>query len=269
MIRQFHFGSRRKRTSVKSKSDSPLILAIDTATRTGGIAIARGEKMLACREGDESVSHSINLIEMIQSTMQEAGVSLPEVELFAVTVGPGSFTGLRIGLATVKAFAATTGREIVGVSTLAAIAYAAGESDRCVALLPAGRGEVFAQMFLVNNGSAVSLDEAAHLTPKETWQRYGEKIDLCWAGEGVTKIQQYLEAFDARLLARLNGTLPGDTHPGFSIGLAASVAALALTAYREGKSVDAGELRAVYVRPSDAEINQEWQQQKSQPSVPQ
>lgn len=254
---------------MKLEGDSPLILAVDTATRSGGIAVARGEHLLACRKGDASVSHSINLIEMIQSTMQESRVSLAEIELFAVAVGPGSFTGLRIGLATVKAFAATTGHKIVGVSTLAAVAHAAGESKQSVALLPAGRGEVFAQMFLVNNGSAVALDEAAHLTPKETWQRYGEKAEARWTGEGVTKIREYLDAFDSSVLARMNRREFTEGTPGEnSICLAASVAALAVTGYREGKAVSAGELHAVYVRPSDAEINQKWQQQNSRRSVP-
>ncbi len=252
------------------QSTDPLILAIDTATRRGGIAVARGDKLLACREGDPSVSHSINLIEIIQSTLDEASVSLAEIELFAVAVGPGSFTGLRIGLATIKAFAATTGREIVGISTLAAIAHAAGESKQSVALLPAGRGEVFAQMFLVKNGSAVSLDEAHHLTPKETWERYGEKPEVRWTGEGVTKIQEYLETFDASLRGEMKAKrFSGETQGEDPYCLAASVAALAFTAYREGKSVSAAELRAVYVRPSDAEINQKWQQQNSQQPVPQ
>ena len=254
--------------TTEPKSTDPLILAIDTATRRGGIAVARGDEILASREGDPSVSHSINLLEMIQSTMEEAGVSLSEIGLFAVAVGPGSFTGLRIGIATVKAFAATTGRQIAGVSTLAAVAHAAGESKQSVALLPAGRGEVFAQMFLVENRSAVSIDEAAHLTPEETWQRYGRDPNVQWTGEGVVKIREYLENFEGSLLNGLKAKSFSEAAGGGPNGLASSVAALAFTAYREGKSVRASELRAVYVRPSDAEINQKWQQQNSPRSVP-
>lgn len=251
--------------SVENKSADPLILAVDTATRRGGIAVARGENLLACHEGDPAVSHSINLLEMIQSVLTEADVTLADIDVFAVAVGPGSFTGLRIGLATVKAFAATTGRKIVGISTLGAIAHAAGESPQSVALLPAGRGEVFAQMFAVRDGTASELDEAAHLTPKEAWQRYGPQQEVHWTGEGVTKIREYLETFDASLAERLNGQHLSDRAlRDNSKCLAASVATLACTAYREGKSVTAAELRAVYVRPSDAEINQKWQQQNSQ-----
>src|ERR1051326_6657944 len=93
--------------------DRPLILAIETATRAGGVALARGEEVLVSITGDAAVSHSTNLIEMIDGVLRDAGVTLAQVDLFAVAQGPGSFTGLRIGLATVKAFAAHLHREVV------------------------------------------------------------------------------------------------------------------------------------------------------------
>ncbi len=240
------------------KTAEPLILSIETATRAGGVAVSRGKKLLSAREGDAGISHSNNLIEMVQLALQEAGASLAEVELFAAAVGPGSFTGLRIGLATVKAFAAVTGKEIIGVSTLAAVAHAGGQSEETVALLPAGRGEVFAQMFRVHSDDVVPLDEAAHLTPKEALEKYRERKNLRWTGKGIQKIVEYSSDFAATSLSDSPAT---DEKPAF---LVTSIAALALTDYREGKTVTPDELQAVYVRPSDAEINQRWQQQNLQ-----
>jgi tRNA threonylcarbamoyladenosine biosynthesis protein TsaB len=255
-----------------SEKTDPLILAIETATRAGSVAVSRGQKVFACREGDASVSHSANLIEMIELVLQKAGATLSEIDLFAAAVGPGSFTGLRIGLATVKAFSAVTGHDVIGVSTLAALAHANGPVEFTVALLPAGRGEVFAQMFQVDNDDVVPLDEAAHLTPKETLQRYKDGTGVRWAGEGVVKVDEYLATLG---MPALNGIpLKAEGPPeGGSLNqtpecLAASVAALAFRDYREGKSVGAEELHAVYVRPSDAEINQRWLQQNLQKSVP-
>src|SRR6266545_5333241 len=147
----------------KRDEHQPLILAIETATPAGSVAVARGEAVLSSQVGDPSVSHSTNLIEMIESALNDAGAKLSNVNLFAATVGPGSFTGLRIGLATVKAFASVTDRQIVGVSTLAAIGHATRVEGQIVSLLPAGRGEVFAQMFSVNEGNVIALDAAAHL----------------------------------------------------------------------------------------------------------
>src|SRR5438105_1701324 len=170
---------------VLTEKSEPLILAIETATRSGGVAVARGEEVLASRTGDARVSHSMNLIEMIEEVLREADVKLSEVDLFAVAEGPGSFTGLRIGLATVKAFAAHLNRKVAGVSTLAAVAHASGADGEIVSLLPAGRGEVFAQLFSVTTGDVSPLDEAAHLSPREIVRRYGEKSFVHWAGEGV------------------------------------------------------------------------------------
>src|SRR5262245_1386109 len=162
-----------------------LILAVETATRKGSIALAKGEAVLASQVGDAAVSHSAHLIEMIESVLRDAGVQLSDVDLFAAAVGPGSFTGLRIGLATVKALAVCTERKVVGVNTLAAIAHASRANGRVVSMLPAGRGEVFAQLFSVTNGSLQALDEAAHLSPRALLEKYGKESPLCWAGDGA------------------------------------------------------------------------------------
>jgi tRNA threonylcarbamoyladenosine biosynthesis protein TsaB len=187
--------------------------------------------------------------------------------LFAVAVGPGSFTGLRIGLATVKAFATAMDRPAAGISTLAAIAHAACASGKIISLLPAGRGELFAQMFSISDGDLIALDSAAHLGTKELLRKY-ESMDAQWAGEGVEKLRQYLQAESLvdtkRSIAPESETSETNRNPS---RLAASIAVLALKNYREGNSIKADELHAVYVRPSDAEINERWQQQKAEAST--
>jgi tRNA threonylcarbamoyladenosine biosynthesis protein TsaB len=221
----------------------PLILAIETATRAGGVAIARGENVLAEVTGDPAISHSANLIEMIQDTLNSVDATLKDVDLFAVAEGPGSFTGLRIGLATVKAFAVHLNRKVIGVSTLAAIAHALGAAGEIVSLLPAGRGEVFAQHFSVDDGSVNPADEAQHLTPTEVGEKYARLASVTFAGQGV------------RLIGKTESS---------SASLVTSIAALGFRAYQEGKAVTPDDLHAVYVRASDAEINERWQQQKQQ-----
>lgn len=246
-----------------------MILAIETATRAGSVAIAQGERVLSSRIGNATVSHSSNLIEMIEVVLAEANATLSDVDLFAAAIGPGSFTGLRIGLATIKAFAACSGRKVAGVSTLAAIAHATGAPGQIVSVLPAGRGEVFAQMFSIEAGAVTPLDDAAHLTPRETLERYGETLRVRWAGEGVEKLEEYLRT--ANEAQPMRESMKQSIYPlanaGGSIALAGSVAALALKLHREGKSSSAEELHAEYVRASDAEINERWQQQKAQQSA--
>ena len=247
-----------------SGKEKPLILSIETATRAGSVALTQAGVILAAASGDASASHSTNLIELIDGILQTAKVDLSEVDLFAAAVGPGSFTGLRIGLATTKSLAMCMGKNCAGVSTLAAMAYAAGNSARTVSLLPAGRGELFAQMFSVD-GQVRELDAAAHLSPREILERYGEERSLKWTGEGARlqadTLRQWAQAHDISFVDS------GADGAAWSLAsatdeLAGSVAALALHTYRNGNTVTPEELRAVYVRASDAEINEKWQQEK-------
>jgi tRNA threonylcarbamoyladenosine biosynthesis protein TsaB len=236
--------------------DEPLILALETATRAGGVALARGERILASRAGDSSVSHSTNLIEMVEQVLRHARVKLSDVDLFAVAIGPGSFTGLRIGLATVKAFAVHLQRKLVGVSTLAAIAHASRAQGEVISLLPAGRGEVFAQQFMVGDNEITELDQAQHLSPGAVIEQYGAPERLRLAGEGARMLEL---SFGVPPLGESKG--PGATP---NEPLAPAIAVLGYRAYREGKVVAPEDMRAAYVRASDAEINERWQQRKAQ-----
>jgi len=240
------------------ETDRPLILAIETATRAGGVAVARGENFLAALVGDPEISHSNNLIEMIQRVLSEVGVGLTDVDLFAVAVGPGSFTGLRIGLATVKAFAVHLDRRVVGVSTLAAVAHGAAATGGVVSLLQAGRGEVFAQQFSVADGQVNAIDEAQHLTPAAVAEKYSGVGPLTFAGEGVRMFERMGSATTRDAIVSPAAVTDA------SAPLAASIAVLGFTAYLQGKAVAPNDLHAVYVRASDAEINERWQQQKQQ-----
>jgi tRNA threonylcarbamoyladenosine biosynthesis protein TsaB len=235
----------------KENTNQKLILAIETATRAGGVAIARGETILAAIAGEPSISHSTNLLEMIDAALRQAGVVLADVDIFAVASGPGSFTGLRIGLATAKAFGVHLQRELIGVSTLAAVAHASNLEGNIVALLPAGRGEVFAQWFKVCGGTATPADQPRHLTPRAVLEKYATVAALKFAGDGVPMLRNSLSESETSFLFASASTM-----------LAPSIAVLGYREYREGKAVGPENLSAVYVRASDAEINERWQQQK-------
>jgi len=244
----------------------PLILAVETSTRAGSVSLARGGEILSAVLGDASTSHSMDLIDNIERVLRKGNAKLFDVDLFAVTVGPGSFTGLRIGLATVKAFAVCVQRPCLPVSTLAAVAHAAGDSETTVSILPAGRGEVYAQAFSVRGEIVQALDGAVHIKPSELVERYGKERPIRLAGEGA---HQHIETFRLRAVEHRIGCGEGEsteTQMAWSLAaqpeyLANSVAALALSDYRDGKATDASSLRANYVRASDAEIHERWLQQ--------
>ncbi len=257
--------------------DEPLVLAIETATRAGSISIARGGAILGSLSGNPTASHSTDLLDHIRQLLNDARVALNEIDFFAVAIGPGSFTGLRIGLATIKAFAVYLDRQCVAVSSLAAVAHGAGCSKQTVALLPAGRGEVYAQMFRVApKGETEALDDAAHLSSEALLKRYGSLQSLRWAGDGAHLHEDQLSRWATNqeiefIKSSNSSALPAKLQSDWTLAqidphLAESVATLGLFYYRAGKALSASELHADYVRPSDAEINEKWRKQNLLPA---
>ncbi len=228
----------------------PIILSLDTASMGGSIWLGKGFTLLAAVVGDSKVSQSASLLNDISDSLQRAQLKLEDVEVFACASGPGSFTGLRIGIATVKGLAASLDRPCFGVSTLTAVARAAGASQRTVALLPAGRGEVFAQQFSVSDDLMVTpLDSPSHLTPQKLIERYASFPVLKWAGSGAAAQREVIE--------RQSQASKSDWQfAQAESNLARHIAALALELFESGEIQSPHSLRALYVRPSDAELNQ-------------
>ena len=249
--------------------EGPLILALETATLGGSVCLVRGNKVFAVKIGDPQISHSNSLLRDINESLVQADVALRNVDLFACTSGPGSFTGLRIGLATLKAFAATLERPCVGIPTLQAVARAAGPSGGTVALLPAGRGEVFAQLLSVSlDGAVTALDAPAHLSPQGLVDKYRAIKSLRWAGPAAYLYRDLIGSYDeARLFAfsadLLDRVAIVQRH-GWSLApkepnLAKHVAALALHKFQRQETLSPHSLSAIYVRPSDAEVKERCQ----------
>jgi tRNA threonylcarbamoyladenosine biosynthesis protein TsaB len=240
-----------------------LTLGVDTSTELRSVVLVRGAQLLACVSGGLREGGSANLLADIDRVLTSASLSLKEVELFASTVGPGSFTGLRSGLATVKGLALTTGKPAVGVPTLHAVAYGVRPASRALALIPAGRGEVFAQLLSLTAEGVVKEQEApTHMSP----ERLVEKAvrlggGLKWVGGGAVKfrglIEQGAAAAGLRFVAQeASGEVPPDAW-AFAEGeaaLAEGVVALARTAYYSKGAEGSTGLDAIYVRPSDAEL---------------
>jgi tRNA threonylcarbamoyladenosine biosynthesis protein TsaB len=226
-------------------SAEPLILAVETATLAGSLAVTRGAEVIGSLEGDPAVSHSNTLLADVDKLLARTGVVLTDVDLFAVAAGPGSFTGLRIGIATIKALAVTLNRPCAAVPTLQAVALAGGASKTTVALLPAGRGEVFAQSYSVSADAVTALDEPAHISPQKMIDKYGSLETALWCGEGAIAQRELIESSAA---GRQWQIAPRTDN------LARYVAALALTNFQRDELIAPDALQAIYVRPSDAEL---------------
>lgn len=224
----------------------PLILSVETATLSGSVAISRGEEILGVISGDPQISHSNTLLDDVDKLLSQTQIALPEIDLFAVATGPGSFTGLRIGLATIKALAETLERPAAGIPTLEAVALSGGVSQATVALLPAGRGEVFTQLFSVTSSNTVEAqDDAAHIPPTRLLERYGDLDSVTWCGQGAIINRELIEGAAGGRDWRIASE---------TISLATQVAKLALQRFKQNQFDDAYALRAIYVRPADAQL---------------
>lgn len=227
-------------------SSEPLILAVETATLSGSLALTRGDELSASVSGDPAVSHSNTLLADLDKLLNETTFKLADIDLFAVAAGPGSFTGLRIGIATVKALATTLVRPCAAIPTLQAVALAGGTAEASIALLPAGRGEVFAQLFSVSaDGIVTALDEPSHISPQKMIDKYGSLEKAVWCGEGAIAQRELIES----LAAGKQWHIAAGTN-----NLARYIAALAATKFRENKLAAPDAVQAIYVRPSDAEL---------------
>ncbi len=211
------------------------ILAIDTATSVTRVAVLDGDRLTAqVEEGGRP--HAAALLPAVESVLSDAGLALGEIEGFAVSIGPGSFTGLRIGLATIKAFALGTGRPAAPVPTLAALAWPLrDQAEDLVACLDAQRGELYAAGYRVAGGGLQSRWSEAVLSPAAVVARTPDGATV--AGEG---------------LERLTSAPPSLTLVPAAPG-AAAVAALGARILARGGGVDPSALVPRYVRRAEAE----------------
>ncbi len=164
-------------------SPQPTVLVADGGSPTLLVAVCRGTTVLAQRVGDAHVAHGTALLPMVDTVLQEAGMTLGGLDGLGLALGPGSFTGLRTGLATFKGLALAAHKVLVGVSTLQALARSAGTVGRVGVALDARKGQVYAAVFDV--GPDVPLVPPTVVTP-ETWMEQVEGLGpLVYAGDGA------------------------------------------------------------------------------------
>jgi tRNA threonylcarbamoyladenosine biosynthesis protein TsaB len=237
----------------------PLLLAVESATPATSVALLRGDTVLAevCRAADRPTAES--LLPAIDVLLREADEALADVEAFAVSIGPGSFTSLRIGLATVKGLAFGTGRPAVAVSTLAALARRAPPGPGpVVAMLDARRGEVYAASF---------EDEAAEPAAPRLEGVFGAselaaqlRAPCRLVGEGV--------GICGEALRRALGSGVVLVPPPRGEPRAAEVGALGAALLAKGAAVDPAELVPRYLRRAQAEVLRTGQAFEPAPAMP-
>jgi len=224
-----------------------LLLAVDTSGRQGSIALARAKQSRAeSREGVavevievaplSGGAFSAQLIPQVAALLTKRGFTKSDIDGFVVASGPGSFTGLRVGLAAVKALAEVLAKPIASVSLLEALAIAAGLQGRVIAALDAGRGEVYAGEYSVS-GDAAALVKEQLLTKAEAFANTGKSVF-------ATSDKTLYEAAAAA----------GISVSRVDVLNAGSIVTLGWHKIRTGVGVSPENLEANYIRRTDAEI---------------
>ena len=219
-----------------------LVLALDTTTRAGSAALVRDGAVLVEQAGDPALTHGHRLPRDLMRVLDRAGVSLADVDLFAVAAGPGSFTGLRVGIATMQGLAMAGDRRIVPVSALDALARAGHNGvARVGAWMDAQRGEVFAALYTAGGSREVEPSSDAPETTLRRWSTIGPSGPVRYIGDGALRYRE--------VIARLH---PSSTIVEVVPTLAGIIGAIATE--WPGRAVLPHAVVPIYVRRSDAEL---------------
>jgi tRNA threonylcarbamoyladenosine biosynthesis protein TsaB len=219
-----------------------LILSLDTTTRGGSIAILRGDTVLHETTGDPTRTHAQRLPGDLMKACAAAGVTIDRIELFAVAAGPGSFTGLRVGIATIQGLAMARNRRVVPVSTLEGIAVASG-APIVAAWMDAQRGEVFAQVFAHETGGLHPRTDPINAPPRVALQLHHEALEGAeFHGDGAVRYRDEIQA-----VRGVSAIVAVATPP-----LAGAIGRIA--AGRADQAVLPHAIVPIYVRRPDAEI---------------
>jgi len=214
-----------------------MLLALETSAERGGVALFEGEALLGEADVAGSERHAASLLVCLDRLLASADRPLADVDRIALAIGPGSFTGLRIGLATALGLAFGSGRQLVPVPTLAALALQADVRGWVAPLLDARRGEVYAGLY-DGDGRALVADACTGLDAWLAQLPAGPALAFLGSGAGLHR---------AKLEAALGARAAGELR-------ARSVGRLGLRLAAEGAALPPEKVELRYLRRAEAEV---------------
>ena len=179
------------------------VLAIETATTVCAAAVVSEGRILSEASLDEKYAHAEKLMGQVDTVLDRCGLSLHQLDGIAVSIGPGSFTGLRIGLSVAKGLSFASGRKVIPVPTLQALAQRVSDGriaqsgEYILAALDARRDEVYSQFFRVEHGYAASLSDPHDVSVSALWNDAPEG-NIWITGDARSKLQPALGSADSR-----------------------------------------------------------------------
>lgn len=221
------------------------ILAIDTSTASGGIALLEDDQLIAELATCTQKTHAERLLPLIETLLGGINTKIEGVDGFALTTGPGSFTGLRIGLATIKGLAWSLNKPVVGVSTLEALAMNIPYSDKPICpILDARKKEVYAGIYKCNDNQSTCIMDDTAISPQLLIERIKEPT--IFIGDGVNVYRDVIK----NTLKDLAIFAP----PHLWSIRALNIGLLAWNMFKKGGAGDSKNVNLNYLRASEAEI---------------
>jgi len=223
-------------------------LAVDTSTNMCGVAVANEQGLLAEILLNDGKTHSHKLIPMLHQLLSNLGLNPADINVYAAITGPGSFTGLRIGVTTIKTIAYAARKPVAGITSLDALAYTAipSEDDLVCPMLDARNNQVYTAIYKYRNGvmSNISGYMAVHIN--ELVKKLEESnARVIFTGDGAAIHADFLKIELGNRYLQV---------PEFMLrNMAAPAAMLALAQALRGETVDSFELAPFYLRRSQAE----------------
>lgn len=227
----------------------PVILALDTSSKATSIAVARGAQLISSMGAPADEKRSERLWSEVRSLLAEVEMTVGNVDVFSACVGPGAFTGLRVGMAAVKGLATASDKPVVGVTSLEAAAFSAGPAGYVCALVNSYKGEVYSQLFSFDGeGVPVAQNDPMVSTFENALERVTHLDQVVFAGDAAEAGAEVISRTAAARGER-KWVIKQSEH-----SLAEDVARLAFLKYKRGELESAAALKACYVRPAEAEI---------------
>lgn len=240
------------------KSELPLILALDTSSRLTSIALSRGAEIIRSIKIESDDRRSERLWVDIEALLADSGTAINKISLFGVSVGPGGFTGLRVGMSAIKGLSTATGMPVIGVTSLEAAAMQAEPCQIVCALVNAYKGEIYSQLFEIDeDGVPVALDAPLVSTLSEAMKRVIDHNNIVFTGDAALESAELIEQIGR---ARVEQNRAREEAGGgwviknLARSTASDIARLSYLKFNRGELENAESLRACYVRPSEAEV---------------
>jgi tRNA threonylcarbamoyladenosine biosynthesis protein TsaB len=222
-----------------------LVLALDTTTGSGSVALLDATRFLGEINAESSGSYSVRLLRAVDFLLRANSLKIEDMDGFAVAAGPGSFTGIRIGLSTIKAFAFALGKQVAPVSTLFALASKLKDSPSHLIspLVDAKKGEIYTALFESRGESLEEVIPQGAYAPDRFFSLLPAHRNITFIGNGV-------EVYRQKILAYLKDKARFSSR---SLFIAYEVGVLGREILKQGRGVNGENLQPIYFRKSQAE----------------